>query len=388
MSQNHFLYKDKFVAMVNSGARYREIHKMMALTKNDITLLYNMFRKEIDFSLNVILSKVYPAYPNRDIKNKKVELKLGVAQADRKEWLETFLWLADHNKPARDFRIKLGLRRPGLSRVIKNITAMRQELKDICNPPPPPPRPPKRIKYTNLFPFKGSGKGYSQKYPPILIWTPGKTGQSMAQNILIAAECLNAMSIHTLNVETRQDGMPAPGHEKRRVRRNSLLQYFSTHNDIKIITIVRDVMRRNISSLFYNYYYKRNYNYFINTFNHTWYLDWFDNEIKKHTGFDVYRHEFNKSKGWSHFRYGKFSIIILRQENLYKGIKDSCKSVWNISIGKNIRVNTQDDKVVYHKFCKNQKFSKDFLMNLYRHKHMKHFYSLSDIQKFVSYCKK
>lgn len=50
---------------------------------------------------------------------------------DRKEWLETFLWLADRNRPAREFRSRLGLKTTVLSKAIKNIVSMRQELKDI-----------------------------------------------------------------------------------------------------------------------------------------------------------------------------------------------------------------------------------------------------------------
>ncbi len=51
--------------------------------------------------------------------------------ADRREFLETFLWLVDRNRPAREFRFKLGLKTPALAKAIKNIAGMRQELQDI-----------------------------------------------------------------------------------------------------------------------------------------------------------------------------------------------------------------------------------------------------------------
>ena len=46
----------------------------------------------------------------------------------RKEWLETFLWLADRNRPAREFRNKLGVRIPDLKKHISAINSYRNEL--------------------------------------------------------------------------------------------------------------------------------------------------------------------------------------------------------------------------------------------------------------------
>lgn len=50
---------------------------------------------------------------------------------NRKEWLETFLWLADRNRPAREFRLKLGIKLPNLSSAIKSINAFRDELEQL-----------------------------------------------------------------------------------------------------------------------------------------------------------------------------------------------------------------------------------------------------------------
>lgn len=51
--------------------------------------------------------------------------------ANRKEWLEKFLWLADRNRPAREFRTQLGIRIPDLSRLVGGIGGLRTELSEI-----------------------------------------------------------------------------------------------------------------------------------------------------------------------------------------------------------------------------------------------------------------
>lgn len=50
---------------------------------------------------------------------------------ERKEWLETFLWLADNNRPAIEYRKRLGVKHNKLPVIIKKIPAFRKELADI-----------------------------------------------------------------------------------------------------------------------------------------------------------------------------------------------------------------------------------------------------------------
>lgn len=51
--------------------------------------------------------------------------------ANRKEWLELFLELTDRNRPAREFRLKLGIKLPELGENIQNISQIRRELAEI-----------------------------------------------------------------------------------------------------------------------------------------------------------------------------------------------------------------------------------------------------------------
>lgn len=49
----------------------------------------------------------------------------------RKEWLQKFLDLADQNRPAREFRLKLNLGFNVLSKHVASIPAYRKELADL-----------------------------------------------------------------------------------------------------------------------------------------------------------------------------------------------------------------------------------------------------------------
>ena len=51
----------------------------------------------------------------------------------RKEWLEKFIWLANQNKPARDFRTKLSIRMPDIPSEIKKLGVYMAELQDIID---------------------------------------------------------------------------------------------------------------------------------------------------------------------------------------------------------------------------------------------------------------
>ena len=233
-----------------------------------------------------------------------------------------------------------------------------------------------------MFPAKGRGKGHNGAFRPILVWTPGKTGQSAVHDMLVDAGYQNVVGIHSLEAESGQDGVRIDAHLKeRKERRNILLPYIEQDSDVKIVIVVRDVMQRNISSLFYNSNYRnKTRDAFIKEFNHSWYLDWFDSQIKKYTGIDVYSHDFDREKGWSIITKDRFSIMILKNESLFGGLKDAAAE-WGLDIKKNMKVNVQNNST-YNLFCEKEKFDRDLIEKLYSHRAMTHFYTKQEIEGF------
>jgi len=104
---------------------------------------------------------------------------------------------------------------------------------------------------------------------------------------------------------------------------------------LKIITLVRDPISRNISMYFHHLHYRLAYYFseirpsrdsregidalvdcFRETFDHRYPLDWFDNELKRFTGVDVYEYAFDAVTGWSKIEVGGISLLIVQTERL------------------------------------------------------------------------
>ena len=85
---------------------------------------------------------------------------------------------------------------------------------------------------------------------------------------------------------------------------------------LKIVTLVRDPIGRNVSMYFHDLHYWLAYYFsevrpdrdgarrnrplidcFRETFDHRYPLDWFDKELKRLSGIDVYEHAFDRTTG-------------------------------------------------------------------------------------------
>lgn len=129
---------------------------------------------------------------------------------------------------------------------------------------------------------------------------------------------------------------------------------------VKIITIVRDPVKRNVSMFFqgisfwmseYIDKYDREtreadiywlQEVFFKTFNHSYCDDWFDLEIKRFTGIDIYDERFDKDRGYCIYEKGKFSVMVLRAEDIERHIDKI-----EIFIGKKLnmkQINKAEDK--------------------------------------------
>lgn len=103
---------------------------------------------------------------------------------------------------------------------------------------------------------------------------------------------------------------------------------------VKIVTIVRDPAARNISMFFQDMHYwlvefdKNNsydtrqegmdyiYQAFNGAFDHGYYDKWFDSEIKRFTGIDVFKINFDKSEGVLRVSEGRYDILFATAEKL------------------------------------------------------------------------
>ena len=114
----------------------------------------------------------------------------------------------------------------------------------------------------------------------------------------------------------------------------------------KIVTVVRDPIGRNVSMYFHDLHYWLAYYFsevrskrldgegvdvlldcFRETFDHDYPLEWFDRELKRLTGLDVYDHEFDRARGWTKIDSGGVSLLIVQAERLrdcWPAVEDFC----------------------------------------------------------------
>lgn len=108
----------------------------------------------------------------------------------------------------------------------------------------------------------------------------------------------------------------------------------ASRKKVKILTIVREPISRNISMFFQELAYWMVH--YINTYNpdmryagHEWiyevyeaafdhmYFDsWFDKEIKRLTSIDVFEEPFDANKGYALIQRGKYEVLVVRAENI------------------------------------------------------------------------
>lgn len=174
-------------------------------------------------------------------------------------------------------------------------------------------------------------------------------------------------------------------------------------NNVKIISIVREPISRNLSMFFQDIQYpaveltiikdnrfEDNTNLpalerlFYNKLNHTYGIDWFENEMKRSFGIDVYKYNFDKEKGFSIIKQGKVDLMLIKMEQM-NNLEVEIGHFLNIKNFKLTTENTGEKKwygSVYNKFRYNFKPKEDYINILYNTKFMRHFYTEDEIIQF------
>jgi hypothetical protein len=116
---------------------------------------------------------------------------------------------------------------------------------------------------------------------------------------------------------------------------HAIRQGIRRRRTLKIITLVRDPIARNVSMYFHDLHYWLAYYFsevrpdgvgredvdtlidcFRQTFDHNYPLDWFDRELKRLTGIDVYEHAFDRTTGCTKIDKDGVSLLIVQTEKL------------------------------------------------------------------------
>jgi len=190
------------------------------------------------------------------------------------------------------------------------------------------------------------------------------------------------------------------------------LDKIAERSRIKLITMTRDPVARNISAFFENlpyfFGYKISDNLQVKTpgqiatelckifkddfigQNKIGFIDgdpltWFDEEIKEVIGVNVYSTPFHREKGYTIFQNKKADLLVMRLEDLDNIFPEAISEFLSISPTKLESTNRGGKKPyaeVYSIFKEKIELPDEYIEELYTSKYAKHFYSDDEITKF------
>lgn len=245
--------------------------------------------------------------------------------------------------------------------------------------------------------------------PDILVYQPSKVGSSTLYVSLREAG-INSVQIHTFQPDEEfVSCMSLPGFFKDK-RFDFILkdlkfyqEYYQKRKKVtKIITMVREPLARDISE-YLTFFYREhilNDRVCVNTYKgverlleelsgigqYGYQFEWFDRELKKFTGIDIFSYPFNKEIGYSIIKQGNMEILIMKMEKINQHekiiadfIENSNFKIILSNIGKQ-----NPYKYIYSELKKNIKIPKRVVDRYYKdNKRMDYFYAEEEKKKFL-----
>ncbi|MGG3739459.1 putative capsular polysaccharide synthesis family protein [Aeribacillus pallidus] len=174
-----------------------------------------------------------------------------------------------------------------------------------------------------------------------------------------------------------------------------LLLKLIKNKKVKIVTLTRDPVARNLSNYFYALdmfipYTKitddveKLKHVFLEKHPHDRPLRWFDDELYKFFGINVYDYEFPKDKGFLVIEKDNVSVMVIRMENLNYLSKEIGQFLGYPEF-KVERKNKGSDNwysQLYKKFKANTTLPKSYIEEMYNSKYTKFFYTEDEIEAF------
>lgn len=189
------------------------------------------------------------------------------------------------------------------------------------------------------------------------------------------------------------------GYIVRKVYKHRFLSLVYKAKRVKIISLVREPIGRNVSALFQAYEFmnegrQKNTEFDLNMLSKLFYekVDhsapekWFDYEMKPNFGIDVYTEPFDFDNGYKVYTNGKVELLVVRLEDLEKNQK-IIGDFLDLNEFKIVNKNIGEKKwysQIYNKFKRQFKPTKEYLDNVLNTNYAKHFYTKDEIQRIYS----
>lgn len=251
----------------------------------------------------------------------------------------------------------------------------------------------------------------------ILIYQQGKVGSRSLSNS-IKKKNISQITIHSFhskiatqlfnNYNSKKYYISKLNNIHYKTKMFFLLKLLKNNKKLKIISLVREPISRNISFYFQDFQIplmeissnrdttiSKNINIevfiddFFKNFNHTNGINWFDNELKKYFDLNIYKYPFDKERGYSIIKKDNIEFLIIKLEKLNRLKKGNLfNDFLNVKNFNLTRKNDSKEKwydCIYKDFKESIVFSEKYINRIYNSKYMRHFYTNEEILKFKNY---
>ncbi len=214
----------------------------------------------------------------------------------------------------------------------------------------------------------------------VLVYQMGKVGSaSVHQSLLAHGGGVDVEHVHEVDPDYVRN-VRCAGPESAEYRRCARLRRLMLGSDpLKVITLVREPLARNVSLLWEQYGAELAAN--PKRARELWgrlrrdeVLTWFDRELKQSTGIDVYLSPFDKEIGWSVIRYGERRVLILKCE-ASDAEKEAAISEFLDLDGFVLNRHNVNGLPEYTKFCESFKVTRDYADRMATARYTRHFYT-------------
>lgn len=175
---------------------------------------------------------------------------------------------------------------------------------------------------------------------------------------------------------------------------------------LRVISLVRDPIAREISEFFFNFYkhpelsqvpqdelvdktielLKKKKEAILADPNN-WALTWFDSEFRSVLGIDIFQHAFDQRKGYSIIDAGTTQVLLIKMEHLDRCFTEAVAAFLHIPdmalITKNHALK-KEYYPIYRQVLERITIRKDILDTVYNSKLVRHFYSPQEIASFIA----
>lgn len=254
---------------------------------------------------------------------------------------------------------------------------------------------------------------YLTNQTPVLVYQMGKVGslsivKSLQNSGLFPVFHLHAMlPISSLQnrklFDENSRQLPSIRLSKIRSERKGKFLYENVilkKRAIKVISLTREPIGRNISAFFQNFeretgkkcedcYFNSQEltDIFLTYFSHSMPLNWFDNHLRNHIGIDIYEYTFPKDRGFLSIQKDNVDLLVLKVE-LPDSIKEKIIAEFlGLKEFKIINTNVGEDKNyrdMYKEFRQNLKLPISYVEEMCSSKYFNHFYTEEEIKKVYS----